>query len=379
MTVALFSNFINHHQVSFADELYELLEGNFSFVEMIPMPIWLKNSGYPDFTTRSYVIQAWKNHENLILAESLVNTVDILLIASNESLKYEILRSKFTDKITIEISERWFKKGMINLFSPRLIIWLFYYHTLFRKKNVYKLCAGAYTSYDMKLLHAFNGRCFKWGYFTYVNDWDLRQHNENKIIKIMWCARFISWKHPELVIKLAANLKKAGYNFIINMYGSGEKFDTILSLVNNLHLNDVINLRGNLPNHLIHNAMREHQIFLFTSDRNEGWGAVANEALSNGCVLVGSDKIGSIPFLIKDGVNGCVFKSGNLNSLTEKTKWLIDNPDIRKSIAKSGYNTIKIHWSPKNAARNLLLLINDLKSMKGTSITEGPCSNVSTI
>ena len=54
-----------------------------------------------------------------------------------------------------------------------------------------------------------------------------------------------------------------------------------------------------MPNAKILQEMRKHEIFLFTSDRNEGWGAVSNESMSNGCMLVGSDGIGSIPFLVK--------------------------------------------------------------------------------
>ncbi len=33
-------------------------------------------------------------------------------------------------------------------------------------------------------------------------------------------------------------------------------------------------------------------------------GAVANEAMANGCVVVGSHEIGSIPYLIQDLSNG---------------------------------------------------------------------------
>ena len=36
--------------------------------------------------------------------------------------------------------------------------------------------------------------------------------------------------------------------------------------------------------------MEKADIFLFTSDRREGWGAVANEAMNSACALVVSGK-----------------------------------------------------------------------------------------
>lgn len=42
MTIAFFSNFLNHHQVHVADELYQLTNGKYIFVEVMEMPEWLK-------------------------------------------------------------------------------------------------------------------------------------------------------------------------------------------------------------------------------------------------------------------------------------------------------------------------------------------------
>ena len=120
--------------------------------------------------------------------------------------------------------------------------------------------------------------------------------------------------------------------------------------------------------------MRQHDIFLFTSDRNEGWGAVANEAMSNGCTLVASDAIGAVPYVVQDGVNGLIFENNNLDSLYEKVKFLMENPQSRIMMAKQAYISMSEVWSPQNAAKNLLQLIDDLQNGKETSIENGPCS-----
>ena len=120
--------------------------------------------------------------------------------------------------------------------------------------------------------------------------------------------------------------------------------------------------------------MANHDIFLLTSDENEGWGVVANEAMGNKCCIVGSDNSGSIPYLVKDGVNGIVFKSKSLDSLYQKVKYLIDHPSNRHRMAEQGYQDILSLWNPKHAAKSLLTLIEDIQKGEVSSISDGPCS-----
>lgn len=376
MKIVLFSNFINHHQVHFADALYRTLGRDFSFVEIMRIPNSMIRSGYPDYSSRPYVVKVWEKQENQQEAVRLSLNADVAIFGA-DSLNYQILRAK-TGKLSFEVSERWLKKGVLNLLSPRLLRNMWYYHTLFHKKPIYKLCSSAFAAGDQYKMLSFKNRCYKWGYFTKVDDLDIsyliHSRSDHEVIKIMWCARFLDWKHPEMPVLLAAELKARGYKFVIDMYGSGSEMDRTKELLNRLQVNDCVNLKGNLPNDQILNEMRMHDIFLFTSDKREGWGAVANEAMSNGCVLVASDEIGSVPYLVKDGVNGCVFKSRDMSSLIAKIESLINDRDYMCSLAVNAYNTMKNEWSPACAARNLLSLIDDLQSGKDTSIAEGPCS-----
>lgn len=379
MVIALFSNFLNHHLKLVTDQIYSTQGIDFIFVETVPMYDWMKKGGYTDFSQEKYVLRAWESEDSRQEAIRLAQTADVVLFGGPEVLEYEIIRAKSTDKISFNISERWLKRGTLNILSPRLIKYLWYYHTLFKKKNFYKLCASAYAAGDQYKLLTFKDRCYKWGYFTVVDDLDIEILNKTMssatdIVHIMWCARFLRWKHPEIPIKLAARLREKGYKFVIDMFGSGEELERMKVMAKKLGVTDVINFCGNKPNREILEEMRKHDMFLFTSDRNEGWGAVLNEAMANGCTAVGSDAIGAVPFLINDGVNGLIFESVNVDSLEGKVEYLINNPSERQKLACNGYNTIKNVWSPQNAARNLLILIDDLLNGRDTTIVEGPCS-----
>lgn len=379
MELVFISNFLNHHQKLFADTLCNTDGIEFTFIETIPMYDWLKRGGYTDYSNESYVLRSWESKKSKQRAYKLAKSADVLIFAGPESLSYAIMRAKCTDKLTFDVSERWLKKGFFNIFSPRLLRYLWYYNRYFRHKQFYKLCSSAFASGDQYKLGTYRNRCFKWGYFTKVDDLIVQDRCDRKtgdnIIRIMWCARFLNWKHPELPVKLAYRLKQKGYSFIIDMFGSGKELDSIKSLITRMAVEDVVSLCGNRPNDEILSEMREHDIFLFTSDKNEGWGAVLNEAMSNGCAVVGSDEIGSVPFLIEDGVNGCVFESRDLDSLEDKVIYLIEHPKKRVEMAQNAYHTLRNVWSPQNAAKQLLNLINAIQSGDESMIPEdGPCS-----
>ena len=373
MTVAFFTNFINHHQVHIADELYKELGDRYTFVATEDIPQSFKNSGYPDYSDRPYLLKAYKC-ENKAEAKRLAEEVDVVIIGSAPE---EYVKKRLAlNKLTIRYSERWFKDGYYHLLSPRALWYYFNHHTKYRNNNLYMLCASAYTASDVSKVFAYPNKCFKWGYFTKVEKFDFEASFASKqgIVHILWCARFLVLKHPELVVKLARKLKDSGYSFVIDMFGSGEELEHTKQLAKELDVEDMVEFKGNVPNSQILEEMRKHDIFLFTSDKNEGWGAVLNEAMSNGCAVVASNEIGSVPFLVKHGENGLMFKSKDIDSLYENVKYLMDNRQERYRISKSAYETMLNVWSPQNAAKRLLQLMNGLMSGNVVEFSEGPCS-----
>ena len=379
MTLVFLTNFINHHQVHVADEFYKLLGNGYKFIATEPIPDAFIQNGYPIFE-RNYLVKAYEDKTKLDYAYKLAEDADVAIIGS--APKSFVRKRLEANKLTFHYSERWFKSGYKSLLSPRF--WKFVYknHLKYRNSRSYMLCASAYTAKDVNLVGAYKDKCFKWGYFTKVEMLDTNQLVEklklnDNYIHIMWCARFLKWKHPELPVKLAARLKSKGYKFVIDMFGSGEELEATKNLAKKMNVEDVVSFYGNKPNDEILAEMRRHDIFLFTSDRNEGWGAVLNEAMSNGCTVVGSDEIGSVPFLIEDGVNGCIFKSRNLDSLEKKVMFLIENPNIRLNMAKNAYHTMVSIWSPVNAARQFIRLVDSLIAGDENNISNiGPGSKI---
>jgi len=387
MKLVFFNNCLNHHQVNVADEFYKLLGDNYAYVATVACnKAGLK--GGVDYSTQPYCILAGDSEEAKRHALELAKNAEVCVFGA-ESLNYAIERAKSNPSgLSFELSERWLKRGWINVLSPRLRKWWLAYQRYFRKANFYKLNASAFAAADHLKLHTYKGRMFKWGYFTHVDeDFDVEASimdaSTSEITPLMWCSRFLTLKHPELPVLMAKELKDKGYKFMLSMYGdegNAAKHDGVYSrkkleaLIAELKVGDCVQLMGNRPNNEIIQAMRKNAIFLFTSDSHEGWGAVANESLSCGCVLVGSDAIGSVPYLVENGFNGFKFRSGDADDLTNKVEYLLSHKAELKSMRVNAHERMVDVWGPKHAAYSFLKLISDLQFGCSCSIKTGPCS-----
>lgn len=376
MKLAFFNNTLNHHQISVADEFYKLLKDDFVFIVTSTNTNQNLKGGL-NYSNRPYCIVAHSSTDNLRKSKELAITSDVCIFGA-ESIEFAVYRSKNTSKLSFEVSERWLKRGLINILSPRFIKWYINYNLYFKNKPYYKLCSSAFGANDHNKTNTYIDRCYKWGYFpktslaeTYINKNVPQKDSE---IKIMWCARFIPVKHPELVIQAVQKLKKWNYKFHIDFFGSGVLEDKIKQLVKELEVNEFVSFKGTKTNEKIQEEMRMHHILLFTSDQKEGWGAVVNEAMSNGCVVIGGNKIGSIPYLIQDGKNGFIFQDQSSDSLAEKIKYLLDNTHLLSPISEQAQITIQQTWSASKAANNFLKLVDGIMNNNPFLIKEGPGS-----
>ena len=373
MKIAYFSNYFNHHQKPFADAMNSLDGVDYTFVCTTGVPDFRKKLGYLEMTA-PYVLDATLSNENKQKAIELALNADVAIFGGGKAVDYIPMRLK-TGKLTFNTSERRLKRGLINAFSPNFIKHLMIYFRYGRMTPYYMLSCSAFTANDFNLFGAFVDRCYKWAYFTKVQEIDIESvlaRKRQKVCRIMWCSRFIGWKHPELCLDLAKKLRSDRLDFEINMFGNGPLLDRYIQLVQQESLTDCIHIMGNRKNDEILVAMQEHNAFLFTSDQNEGWGAVANEAMSNGCTLVGSDKIGAVPFLVMDGINGRIFASENADSLYNVVKGLIMDRASCEELSRRAFHDMKNVCD--NAAKCLMVLIENLQNGEDTSFTEGPCS-----
>lgn len=76
----------------------------------------------------------------------------------------------------------------------------------------------------------------------------------------------------------------------------------------------------------------------------ETWGLAVNEAMAAGNAVLVSDKVGCAVDLIKQGVNGAIFKSGDLADLKQTLKTLIESKAILAQMGMASQQIIQ-DWS----------------------------------
>lgn len=370
MKVVFVSNFMNHHQIALCDSIFDRLNEDFIFIATEEIPEERVELGYRDLNySRDYICRAYEEHG---LAQKKCAAADVMLIGSASD---EYIRNFDKSKIILRYSERPYKDHS----KFRALLSEIKHHYRFINRNIYVLCASAYTATDHAKYGIYRNRFYKWGYFPEVRRYDMndlltKKRTNEKCASILWVGRLITWKHPELALQIAKTLKNDGYAFKMNIIGNGEMEAVLREMIIELELQEDVCLLGSMPQESVREWMEKADIFLFTSDRNEGWGAVLNEAMNSGCAVVANNAIGSVPFLIRDGENGMIYQDGNLESLYAKVKYLIDDTKFRNILQAAAYETMLQEWSPEIAAGRLLELLMCLKTGSETPYQKGPCS-----
>ena len=356
MKIAFFSKYLTHHQTPFCRELQKIDGVEFTYVAFLPLREERLALGYEDMNQYPYVLRAYENDEQYKKAEKLCAECDILIFG-NAPEQFLLERAK-TGKSVFVFSERLFKQGIIHAFSPRVIKKMLRTHSNFKDKPAFLLSASAFAASDFAKFGAYKNKAYKWGYFPEVKRYsDINDILDKKIpASILWVGRMIDWKHPEFAVKVAQKLKSDGYKFTLDMLGTGDMEEKIRADIEKKILGDCVKYHGAVPPERVREYMEKSEIFLFTSDRNEGWGAVLNESMNSGCAVVASNAIGSVPYMVKDGENGLTYTSGNVNDLCKKVKLLLDNPETTEKMALAAYETCVEQWCPENAAKRFYSL-----------------------
>lgn len=367
------SNYYNHHQASLSRAMYEQTDHRFAFIETEPMSEERIAMGWGEKEKPSYVFSAYESKDQWQKCQKVINEAEVVIWGS---CPFSMIRPRLRKKkLTFAYSERIFKNGFHGMnFWGRAVKYIF--RLALYQKNHYLLCASAYAAGDYARIGLFRGRAFKWGYFPETRDYNIdelfAQKRKNEKSIILWVARFIGWKHPEVPVLLAEKLKQEGCTFDLKLIGNGELSNKIASMIREKKLEDCVHMLGAMSPDEVRKHMEQANIFLFTSDRNEGWGAVLNEAMNSGCAVVASHAIGSVPYLIKNGNNGYIYENeGQLHSLVID---LIKNPDRTTKFGTEALQSILTQWNGKNATERLCELCEKIRQHERAMFTSGVCA-----
>ncbi len=389
----------------------------FYFVQTMPMEEKRRSMGWAvDERKIPYLILYYEDEDR---AKKLIENSDVVLFGWTEGLTADLEKKRLSSgKLSFRVSERIYREGQWKAVSPRGLVKKYHEHFVYRKKPVYLLCTGAYVASDFNLIKSYPGKKLKWGYFPdadrgfradqeptkddEASEPDSGMSKENTgcasnaggkkadmtsisapasgeriagHIRMCWAGRLIALKHPEFAIRVAGHLRENGRDFLLDIVGDGPLRESLEAEVKSLGLEDCVTFTGSLPPDKVLAYMDRADIFLFTSNYLEGWGAVVNEAMQRRCAVVASLEAGAVPFLIKDGSNGLVYKKGSYDDFESKVDFLFDNREKIGIYAYAARKTIKKLWNAENAATELVRFCREFLDGKEPSPAKhGPLS-----
>lgn len=182
-----------------------------------------------------------------------------------------------------------------------------------------------------------------WGYFVEPSQLTNTQlthpptHNSSTL-KVLWVGRFLKLKRVDTIIRavgeLATNSKNnifhsptptrtptqdnsttpnssnSNFQLQLDIYGTGPEEKHLKKLA--AKYGDVIKFYPPVPIAEVRKLMREHDIYVLSSNAYEGWGAVVSEALEEGMKVIGTYEAGSSATILP---KECLFHAGDWKRL----------------------------------------------------------------
>ena len=352
MNLIFLSNYFNHHEKPLCEALYNTEGVDFLFIQTEKMEEERVKMGWGIDTSSIPYVKNYADapEEN----KKLVMDADAVIFGGIDDESYIMDRLE-AGKLTLRYQESIYKEGRWKFVSPKGLKKKQHDHTRFNDSPVYLLCAGAYVAKDFSLINAYKGKKYVWGYFPEARRYDINslldKKNESGVCEILWSGRMTDWKHPELAIDTAVYLNFEGIPFHLTMAGGGDMEEELRKRVHDAGLDGKVSFTGFLRPSEIRSLMEKASVYLFTSSRKEGWGAVLNESMNSGCAVVASYDAGSVPFMVRDGENGFTFN--NKKDLFKKTEKLLADDELRKKLGKNAYITVRDKWNAELAAERL--------------------------
>ncbi len=164
----------------------------------------------------------------------------------------------------------------------------------------------------------------------------------SKKVILLSVGRFIEGKGFDLLLKVATLMTEIEI-YLIGDEAPKEYLDIMRkNNITNIHFVDFCDFK---KLKLYYHASD----FFVLPTRGDTWGLVINEAMASGLPVITTNKCVAGIQLIKDGVNGYIVESDNINELIDKIKILADNKKLRKEMSRNNIEKIK-EYSIENMA-----------------------------
>ena len=250
----------------------------------------------------------------------------------------------------------------IKYYSDNNIIMKYLYKYAFNNASI--ICHSDIVANDFKVVYEGKPYIVENGIEQIIDD---ITNKNNKIPNILYISTYRKSKGLFDLISAAEVIKNKGILFKLKLIGEPTEevtIDKLKETIRNRNLEDIIEVLGPKYNGEKYSILKSSDIFVFPT-LFEAFGNVVLEAFQAGLPVVASDE-GSLPRMIDDGVDGFIYKKGDVNKLAEKIEILIHNKELRCIMGRNGrekyLNRYTLERFEERLCNTLLTIIKKLKN-----------------
>jgi glycosyltransferase involved in cell wall biosynthesis len=155
--------------------------------------------------------------------------------------------------------------------------------------------------------------------------WDI----DDKQIIILYSGKLIEKKRPLDLLKAFHQLNDV--NTVLFYMGDGPLRNELEAYISQHNVKNVI-ISGFINQSEIGTIYTMANIFVMCSGIGETWGLSVNEAMNFSLPVIVSSTCGSSFDLVENGVNGYVFKEGDIDALTDSLQSLVNDTMLREKM-----------------------------------------------
>ena len=217
-------------------------------------------------------------------------------------------------KILISSPSYWLSSGvnttktLINYGANRNNVFEYHFTTLFKSEVLLEVTAEA----EIKELR-------------------LKYNLKPNIPYLVFVGQLIHRKGLDILIDAFRNIKYPNTELLL--IGDGDKLNDLRKSVMESNLEDKIHFLGKMSKDNVLEYLRLSDVFVFPS-REDIWGLVLNEAISNGLPVVSTKQVGASFSLIKNNLNGFIIDSESSKQLSDSINMILFK-DIKKNKEES--------------------------------------------
>lgn len=150
--------------------------------------------------------------------------------------------------------------------------------------------------------------------------------------RIIAVGRLTEQKNYSMAIQAFARIAEDFPEYVLEIYGDGEKKDEILGMIEEMNLTDRVILKGHQTK--LFEKIQDASLYIMTSNY-EGMSNALIEAMALGLPVISTDHpIGGAKMLIKNGVNGFLVPTNDAYELAEMMKKVLGDKELEEKLSE---------------------------------------------